>query len=229
MLVLPGDNRAFALTGQNSADRSRLRDSRLALNSTSSFASPRRMPPLPEIHSSPRRALPLRSSELARREEPTTPTRSAIPEEDRQTRQVRTRSEDAPVTSPPQLAVAEKAPGQLRPAPIEDAPRPVVEPPSKPVELPDVVDAPPSIESPPVTETNRPAKPPVVTDPDTGGDPVLAGRPRMVRRDDLPPGVPPPSFPRTYYGETAPAPKIAAVPKDERWTWKPKLFRRFRM
>src|SRR5450432_2250073 len=26
MLVLPGDNRAFALTGQNSADRSRLRD-----------------------------------------------------------------------------------------------------------------------------------------------------------------------------------------------------------
>lgn len=191
---------------------------------------------MPDLDPSSRRALPPRLPEVARREGPNKPARPAAPEADPQTRQALAASGDeAETSSSPKLAVGDAlspspddAPGRLNPAPAEDAPRPVVEMRRKPAGSPED-NGPPPIEVPQARAPQGPSVRYRVSDPDTGGNPILAGRPRMPGRNDLPPDVPPPAFPRTYYGEKAPAaPKVVADEKTERWTWKPRLIRRLR-
>lgn len=109
---------------------------------------------------------------------------------------------------------------------------PIVEADGKPANRDDAIKVPP----PP-----RPARaePAVVLDPDTNGDPKLAGRPRMplIRPIGLPAELPPPSFPRTYYGpEPGPGPqtrrtttpKAPSPPPQARRSWTARLVQRWR-
>ena len=90
-------------------------------------------------------------------------------------------------------------------------------------------DAPPPIDSPKPEARVEPA------DPDADADQPLAGRPRLARpsarRDALPPGVPPVSFPKTYYGRD-PLPEASEKPSPREeakpWTWRPRLLKRLR-
>lgn len=96
-----------------------------------------------------------------------------------------------------------------------------------------------AIEAPPPPGTARQTKPALVFDPDTNGDPNLVGRPRMplVRPIGLPAELPPPSFPRTYYGpEPRPEPRTRRIslpnaptpPPQRRRSWTARLVQRWR-
>ncbi|MEO6809166.1 MAG: hypothetical protein ABI353_08630, partial [Isosphaeraceae bacterium] len=149
---------------------------------------------------------------------------------------------DEPDNAAPDASPAELADDQLEfdPTPTDPADPaadlevmpPVAEVDDEPINQDDVIDAPP----PP-----RPAqtKPAVVFDPDINGDPNLVGRPRMplIRPIRLPADLPPPSFPRTYYGpEPGPKPqtrristsKTPSPPPQPRRSWSARLVQRWR-
>ena len=140
--------------------------------------SVRRVPPALGHDLAARRALPPRRAAVADRdEEAARPGRSARAETDDQARQARAEVEDAPI-------------------PITAATMPSDPPSETPAEEPrEVADDPYEDVPPPLTAT--PVRP--KADPDTGGDPTLAGRPRMpitrtagLTRGSLPDDLPPP-------------------------------------
>ena len=230
-----------------------LRAARVAEMTSTNHRSVRRMPPMPVVN-----------PELAARPEASPIPRPATRDEDSQARQVRTQVEDAPVITeakPVVVTPASERPLSLAP-PVDDPdPQPVAAPvppderPGPAAKLQAAVesskpapvepDGPPAIE-PPATEPavrEEPRSTPVQTqaaiDRDAGGDPTLAGRPRLTQvepiRDHVPPDLPAVSFPRSYYTageiETVKAtarPKIDPETRPARWTWSPKLFRRLR-
>ena len=217
----------------------------------SAAMSPRRMPPLPEIAPSEGRPSPSRMA-LA-------DVRVEARQEDDQARRALRRVDDETASQvvQPLLAVAEDLPrgedfAEIPPViedpseaaestegavtrktdePIVPEPEPVREALADPSD-----DGPPPIEEPTTHQDRAGIVEP--EDPDTGGDPVLAGRPRMsrpsARREDLMEDVPSPSFPRTYYGrdsvgDDAKAPR--SWPREDsgpRWTWRPRLLQRLR-
>ena len=232
-----------------------LRAVRVAEMTTAGTRSVRRMPSMPEVNPVPGR----RNPALAARSAEAPASRPASPDEDSQARQVRARTDDDPVAveAKPRAAIVaepESAPSRsLAPPESEAAARPVAAPvppeetappvAAQPEPAPAEADGPPPIE-PPATEPAdhrgpRPApiEPKAAVDPDTGGDPTLAGRPRLARvgatRDHLPADLPPVTFPRSYYTSSEVArldsrPKIDPETRPARWTWTPKLLRRLR-
>lgn len=227
-----------------------LRAARVAGLTSGNHRSVRRMPPMPEVNPS-----------LAARPDASRAMHPASRDEDSQARQVRTRVEDAPAASeakPVAVAVAAAttepvADRSLSLAPPADdpGPKPVAEP-VPPSEIEEVVaaktpaaDVSPLAEPAEAKEEGPPAIEPrpapiqtqAIVDPDTGGDPVLGGRPRLAQakpiRDHVPPDLPAVSYPRSYYApgalaRVAPRPKVDPEARPARWSWTPKLVRRLR-